>query len=79
MSEKKKQTRKAISVRGLTYQRVKNYCRKHDRSISGYVEEVINDALENVEPVPQFIEPPARKREPKKADPSEIPSAIWTF
>ena len=47
----KKQTRRSISLKGLTYQRVKEYCEAQDRSISGFLEELVEKKLRNVPPV----------------------------
>ena len=44
----KRQTRRAISVKGLTYQRVKKYCEENGDSISGFVEKVVNERLDKL-------------------------------
>lgn len=44
----KRQTRRAISVKGLTYQRVKKYCDDTDQSISGFVEKIVKEKLDKL-------------------------------
>ena len=41
----KKQTRRSISVRGTTYEALRNYCELHDRSMSDLVEEKLAAVL----------------------------------
>lgn len=73
---RKKQSRRSISVRGLTYQRVKNYCEKREHSISGYLETLIAADLDRQNfPVPERIEPPAKT----PPDVEEIASQHFTF
>lgn len=45
----KKQTRRSISVTGLTYQRLEAYCKAEDRSVSGLLEEIIHAKMDDVE------------------------------
>ncbi len=62
----RKQTRKAISVKGITYQRLKNYCSEQGRSVSGYLEEIIAEKLDAAGvPVPKRVEPKERKPPPE--------------
>jgi len=54
----KKQTRKSISVKGITYQRVKDYCDKEKRSVSGFLEEIIAEKMDALGvPVPTLLRP----------------------
>lgn len=39
----KPKTRRSISVKGLTYQRLKDFCDEHGMSVSGFLEEIIAD------------------------------------
>jgi hypothetical protein len=39
------QTRRSISVKGLTYQRLKKYVDEHGGSVSGFVEDLIREKL----------------------------------
>ncbi len=73
----KRQTRRSISVKGITYQRLKNYCESHEVSISGYLETIIAEHLdaEGV-PVPEKVE--ARPK-PKAIRADEIISQHFTF
>lgn len=53
--------RRAISVRGLTYQRLETYCDTHDLSVSGVLEVWIHEVLDatgSPRPPGLFIEPP---------------------
>ena len=49
----KRQTRRSISVKGITYQRLKTYCDSKGKSVSGFLEEIIADRLDAVNaPIP---------------------------
>ncbi len=54
----KRQTRRSISVKGITYQRLKNFCEAQNISVSGYLEDIIAERLDaaNV-PVPERVDP----------------------
>ena len=55
----KKQTRKSISVKGITYQRVKDHCDREGISVSGFLEEIIAAKLDALGvPVPTLLRPP---------------------
>ncbi len=74
----KRQTRRSISVKGITYQRLKNYCEDQNLSVSGFLESVIAEQLDaaNV-PVPEKVEPrPSAGKEPQR---EEIISQHFTF
>ncbi len=43
-----KQTRRSISISGAMYVRLKAYCLEHDRSMSGFVEQVLRSSLSDV-------------------------------
>jgi hypothetical protein len=45
-----KQTRRSISVRGMTYDKLRQYCETSDRSMSDVVEELLAKILDTVEP-----------------------------
>ena len=54
--------RRSIAVKDDTYQRLKNFCDRHDRSVSGYIEEMVAERLDDAgEPEPGRIEQPPRK------------------
>ena len=74
----KRQTRRSISVKGITYQRLKDYCDTHDLSVSGYLEDLIAEKLDAAGvPVPAILKPrPTRKT---ASDPDEIVSQHFTF
>jgi len=75
----KRQTRRSISVRGLTYQRLANFCARAERSGSDVVEQLLAEFLDaQGEPHPTVVTPPAPKprREPT---PEEIASQHFTF
>ena len=73
----KRQTRRSISIKGLTYQRLKDFCESQDRSVSGYLEEIIAERLDAVgAPVPERVEP---RPAPKTIEKEEIVSQHFTF
>ena len=74
----KRQTRRSISVKGITYQRLKDFCDAKGRSVSGYLEEIIAERLDAAGvPVPTVLKPrPTRKQEPEA---EEIVSQHFTF
>jgi hypothetical protein len=75
----KRQTRRSISVKGITYQRLKNYCEEQGLSVSGYLEEIIANNLDaqNV-PVPEKVEPRPQPK-PEARGGEEIISQHFTF
>ena len=77
----KRQTRRSISVKGITYQRLKNFCEESGVSVSGYLEQIIADKLDaqNV-PVPEKVEPrpTTSPKQPEQNEPS-IVSQHFTF
>ena len=73
----KRQTRRSISVRGITYQRLKNYCDARGLSISGFLEQLIAERMDaEGEPVPEKVEHGPRPRQPAT---EEIISQHFTF
>lgn len=74
----KRQTRRSISVKGITYQRLKDYCEAYGLSVSGYLEDIIAEKLDAAGvPVPTVV-----KHEPvpqKPVDVDEIVSQHFTF
>lgn len=73
----KRQTRRACSVKGITYQRLKDYCDAQKRSVSGYLEEIIAEKLDAAGvPVPTVLRPHKSKNE---RPPEEIASQHFTF
>ncbi len=76
----KRQTRRSISVKGITYQRLKNFCEEQNLSVSGYLENIIAERLDaaNV-PVPERVEPRPEATQKTQHDPDEIISQHFTF
>jgi hypothetical protein len=73
----KRQTRRAISVKGITYARLKAYCDEQARAISNLVEELINEKLDEAGvQVPTEL-PESYPKRRKEAEPSH--SGHWTF
>ncbi len=75
----KRQTRRSISVKGITYQRLKNFCESQGMSVSGYLEDIIASRLDEANvPVPEKVEP---RPEPSTKAPheDEIISQHFTF
>lgn len=60
----KKQTRRAISVKGLTYQRLKKHCDENDLTVSGYVEDLVNKKLDELGVAEETVLEPKPKRPP---------------
>jgi hypothetical protein len=73
----KRQTRRSISVKGITYQRLKDFCESSGLSVSGYLEDIIAEKLDAAGvPVPTVVKPrPATK----SADAEDIVSQHFTF
>lgn len=72
--------RKAISVKGITYKRVKAYCDAQGRSISGYLEEVLAEKLDAAGvPVPVSEDPPILPKKKRDRSDDEIISQYFTF
>jgi hypothetical protein len=67
----KQQTRRAISIRGLTYQRIKDHCDAIGKPISGWIEEIVSEKLDELG-VPESSvlrpRPPAPPRATKSDD-----------
>jgi hypothetical protein len=49
MPTTKRQTRRAISIKGLTYQRLQRFCKEHGHSVSGYLEVIITDKMDELD------------------------------
>jgi len=74
----KRQTRRSISVKGITYQRLKDYCDARGVSVSGYLEEIIAEKLDAAGvPVPTVLR--ARPQRKAEAPAEEIVSQHFTF
>jgi hypothetical protein len=75
----KRQTRRSISVKGITYQRLKDFCDTNQLSVSGYLEEIIAERLDAAGvPIPTVLKArPERKAEAN--EPEEIVSQHFTF
>ncbi len=79
--------RQSISIKGLSYQRLKDYCDAQGKTVSGYIEEITAEKL-NAAGVPMPNVPVAlaekkkrkaeREREEKAAE-EEIQSQHFTF
>lgn len=71
----KRQTRRSISVKGITYQRLKNFCETQNMSVSGYLEDIIAARLDEANvPVPEKVEP--RPEQPAVKPPHEADDII---
>jgi hypothetical protein len=74
----KRQTRRSISVKGITYQRLKDFCDTNSLSVSGYLEEIIAERLDAAGvPVPTVLK--ARPERKAEEQPEEIVSQHFTF
>lgn len=73
----KRQTRRSISVKGITYQRLKDFCESSGLSVSGYLEDIIAEKLDAAGvPVPTVVKP---RPTAKLADSEDIVSQHFTF
>ena len=73
----KRQTRRSISVKGITYQRLKDYCDAEGRSVSGFLEDIIAEKLDAAGvPIPTVLRPRPQR---KSAETEEIVSQHFTF
>ncbi len=76
----KRQTRRSISVKGITYQRLKNFCESQGMSVSGYLEDIIASRLDEANvPVPEKVEPRPEPAPKPQRDQDEIISQHFTF
>ncbi len=79
----KRQTRRSISVKGITYQRLKDFCDATGKSVSGYLEDIIAEKLDAAgAPIPTVLKPrPQREDEDESVvdEPEEIVSQHFTF
>ncbi len=58
--------RRSLSVRGLTYQRIKDHCVATKQSVSGYIEQLVAADLDHRGvPVPTSIESKPGRSAPK--------------
>lgn len=71
------QTRWSISLKGLTFQRMKNHCDQNGISMAGQLEEWIDEAL-SAQDVPVPTETRI-KRKFVPATPTWFASGIWEF
>lgn len=75
-----KSTRHSISVKGLTYQRLKDYCDQQGRSVSGYLEEIIAEKLDAIGvPTPTKLRPRPSELKRRAVQHEEIISQHFTF
>ncbi|HEY0133647.1 MAG TPA: hypothetical protein VGB85_06190 [Nannocystis sp.] len=73
----KRQTRRSISVKGITYQRLKDFCESSGLSVSGYLEDIIAEKLDAAGvPVPTVVKP---RPTSKLVDADDIVSQHFTF
>ncbi len=75
----KRQTRRSISVKGITYQRLKDYCDTHRLSVSGFLEDLIAERLDAAgAPIPTVVAPRPQVRS-KSGESDDIVSQHFTF
>lgn len=74
----KRQTRRSISVKGITYQRLKDHCDSIGASVSGYLEDIIAEKLDAAGvPIPTVLRP--RPTRTAAVESEEIVSQHFTF
>lgn len=72
-------SRRSMSVKGLTYQRLKDYCDAKGTSVSSYMEEIIAEKLDAAGcPIPTKLRLKPKKKS-KKTPSEEIISQHFTF
>jgi hypothetical protein len=76
---KRRQTRRSISVKGLTYQWVQDYCNKTNQSISGFVEDLIAAKMDELGEHKPHVLRPRNDRRKKEVQKDEIVSQHFTF
>lgn len=68
MAKKRNDGRRSISVKGITYQRLRNYLGK-DGSVSGCLEKLVKEKLDKAgAPVPTKADLPKPKEKPEPDD-----------
>ena len=73
----REQTRRSISVKGLTYQRTKDYCDANGQSVSGFLEDILAEKLDAAGvPVPTVLRPRPKKQQERV---EHIVSQHFTF
>ena len=77
MAKKKRQSRRSISVNGLTYARLKNYCDRFGMSVSGELERIIHHSMDNV--AQPYATAPLPKQEKPKPVVENDGSQYFTF
>jgi len=77
----KRQTRRSISVKGVTYERLKEHCEATGASVSGWLEEVIAEKMEaaGVEVTPEIEERARRRTYPTRSEPEGPVEQYFTF
>lgn len=77
----KVQTRRTISVKGITYQRLQGHCAATGQSVSGWLEKVIAEKMDAAGvPVPTEVRPrPGRTYRTKAEREAEDTAAHFSF
>jgi len=65
-----RQTRRSISVKGETYERLRTWCEQHDRSMSGTCEQLVTEFLDSHE-FPTISRDEALARQAERGDKPE--------
>jgi hypothetical protein len=63
-----KQSRRSISVRGTTYDKLRQYGETHDRSMSDIVEELLATILDTAQPQPKAAAPAPQPVQREKSE-----------
>jgi hypothetical protein len=72
------QTRRAISVKGLTYQQIKSYCDANGKTISGWIEEIVAAKLDDLGIPPETVLKQAA-RPPRVENSDDFKGGSFTF
>ncbi len=74
------QTRRSISIRGLSYQRLKKYCEEANLTMSGMVESLIMAELDRLDrPTETELETKYVCNSPKKDEPDDFLGSHFSF
>lgn len=71
--------RRGISLNGLSYQRLKDYCDSIGASVAGFVETLVAEKLDAAGvPIPTAVDPP-KKRTKRRKDSADDGGQHFTF
>lgn len=75
----RRQSRRAISIKGITYQWVQEHCRAEGRSVSGFIEELVEDKMRSLGIIKPTVLLPRPKKVEKEPEAEPHHPAHFTF